>query len=43
MTRRTLWLILAPFALLPLLLFGLWLWTDQGPAIWLNGLIALCS
>ncbi|MDT9600782.1 hypothetical protein [Sphingosinicella rhizophila] len=40
MKRALPWL--APLAALPFLLAGLWLWQDQGMAIWLSGILAAC-
>ena len=33
---------IAPLALLPLLVAGLWLWRDQGARIWLSDFAAYC-
>jgi len=40
MKRLLLWL--APLALLPVALLGLWMWRAQATPIWLSGLIAAC-
>ena len=36
------WPWLAPLALLPVLLLGLWLWRGQGALIWLSDFFAAC-
>jgi len=41
MSRRTKFM-LAPLALAPLLLFGLWLWREQATMIWLSGFFSAC-
>lgn len=40
MKRALPWL--APVALLPVLLLGLFLWRDQGTVIWLSDAFAAC-